>query len=163
MSTAMEVRVGTLVNALASCLCDELEQAERESSIPKPCFCGVLPGSVVSFDYCDEGGMAWARLAQITPVMLPGRNCVMEYDVTVELAIMRCAPVIEEDGDLPTMEEQLAAAMLQNFDMGLMHKVITCCEGIPASFTMQEMGAYIPVGPDGACVGGAWTCTWRTA
>lgn len=158
MTTALEVRVGALVNGLSACLCAELEVAEDESGVKMPCICTTLPGSAVPFDYCAEGGMAWARLVGIEPVPTVGR-CAVEYDVTVEVAILRCAPGIDEAGNLPSDEEQQAAAMLQFFDMGVLHKVLTCCT-VPTSFSFQTIGSYAPV-LDGGCLGGFWTATWR--
>jgi flagellar biosynthesis protein FliQ len=162
MSTTLELRVGALVNGLGAALCEALTKAEEDTGVTAPKLCTVMPGVVVALDYCAEGGMAWSRLVQITPfVSQQGRVCTFSYDITVELSVMRCAPVIEEDGELPTNEEQLATAMLQNFDMGLMHNVLTCYNA-GANMTFTEMGAFVPFGPDGQCVGGAWTATWRT-
>lgn len=162
MSTPIEIRVGTLVNGMGAALCEALEQAEESTGVTKPKFCSVLPGAVVALDYCGEGGMAWSRLVGIRPVQVQeGRICVIQYDVIVELAVMRCAPIIEEDGELPSEAEQLAAAMLQNYDMGLMHKVLTCTS-TPNTFTFQSMGEFLPYGPEGQCVGGIWSAVWRT-
>lgn len=160
MTTRFETQVGDLVNGIASCLCLELADAVREGNA-QPCICTVMPGAVVAFDYCEEGGMAWARLAGILPVEnTQPYTCAVEYDVTVEIGILRCAPGLGEDGELPTMPEQLAASMQQQFEMGLMHKVLSCC-ATTASFDGPAINGYTPVGPDGGCVGGVWTATWR--
>lgn len=163
MSTAFQVRIDSLLHALASSLCAEFDAAAEESGVAKPCLCTVLPGSVLSFDYCDEGGMAWARLVGIEPVeRQEGRVCVIEYDVTIEVGALRCAPSLGENGELPSEAEQLAASMMQNYDLGILHKVLTCTK-VPESFDFAAMGPYTPIGPDGNCLGGTWTRTWRTA
>lgn len=162
MSTVIETRVGALLNSLASCLCAELTVANEEADIPKVCLCTVLPGSAVAFDYCSEGGMAYSRLVGITPVPTTVGRCATEFDVTVEVAILRCAPMPDDDGNLPSDAEQLAASMLQNFDMGILHKVLTCCS-VPRSFDFQLLGPFTPVGPEGGCLGGVWSATWRFA
>jgi hypothetical protein len=159
MSTTVEMRVGALLTGLAACLCAELEVAADESDIPKPQMCTVLPGAAVAFDYCDNGGMAYSRLVGIEPIVTSAGRCAVEFSVTVEIAILRCAPMIGEEGELPTEAEQLAASMLQNFDMGLLHKVLTCC-AVPASFTDQTLGPFTPIGPDGGCIGGVWSSSW---
>jgi hypothetical protein len=163
MSTTIEVRVNALLHVIGAALCAELEVAESESGITKPCLCTVLPGANVAYDYCEEGGMAWSRLFAITPVeVVNGNQCVIEYDVTVEVGVLRCAPGLGPDGELPTEPEQLAASMQQMFDMGVMHKALTCTP-VAAYYSLAQMGPYTPIGPDGGCVGGTWTRTWRMA
>jgi hypothetical protein len=159
------MRVGSLVVGLASSLCAELTVANEEANIPKPTLCTVLPGSAVAFDYCDIGGMAYARLVGIEPVTSVAGRCATEFDVTVELGILRCAPQMQVDGNdvtLPTDAEQLAASMQQFFDMGLLHKVLTCSTP-PPTMDLWLLGTYSPIGPEGGCVGGIWSASWRTA
>ena len=159
----MEVRVGALVTAIGSALNNALDISEEESNVTKPKMVTVLPGAAVAFDYCEDGGMAWSRLVAVEPIETQvGRQCVVEYDITVEVAILRCAPMIHEDETLPTAEEQLAASMLQFHDLGLMHDVLACTV-VPATFENYRIGTYAPVGPEGGCVGGSWTATWRTS
>lgn len=162
MTTPLEVRINSLLATLAAALCAELTVAEEDSDVPKPTLCTVLPGSAVAFDYCDEGGMAYTRLVGIIPINANPGKCATEFEVGVEIAILRCAPVVTEGGELPDDAEQLAASMLQNFDMGLMHKVISCTE-VPQVFDFLTLGTFTPIGPDGGCLGGSWTATWRTA
>lgn len=162
MTTTIEVRVGALLTNLAACLCAELATASEESGIPAPQLCTVLPGSAVAFDYCDNGGMAFSRLVGIAPVVTNASRCATEFEVSVDVSIMRCAPMIGEEGELPTAAEQLAASMLQNFDMGVLHKVLTCCK-VPDSFMDLTLGTFVPIGPEGGCLGGVWTGTWRMA
>ena len=42
----------------------------------------------------------------------------------------RCAPMVNELGDPPTLAEQFDANVTLVRDMGLMHKVITCCDTV---------------------------------
>ena len=86
-------------------------------------------------------------------------SCSNQWEVTVEVGILRCAPMMDADGNLPDMAEHLAAAMQQNFDMGLMLQTLMCCE-TPARFDGPAIGPYIPQGPEGTCVGGSWTAKW---
>jgi hypothetical protein len=162
VTTPLEMRVGALLNGLSACLCAELTVAQEESGVPFPCLCTTLPGATVAHDVYGQGGMAWSRLVGIDPVTSNVGHCAVEFDVTVEVGIMRCAPTMSEEGDPPSDAEQLAASMLQNFDMGILHKVLTCCP-VPKSFTFILIGPFVPYGPDGAVLGGTWSATWRTA
>lgn len=158
----MEQRIGALVTTFAAALQVALEDDDK-AGIPKPKMVTALPGAQVAFDYCDEGGMAWARLVGITTVQqVQGNQCVVEYEVTIELAILRCAPTIDESGNLPSSDEQLAAFLQQMHDMGTMHKVLTCTP-TPVTYSAFVLGDYNPVGPDGGCIGGFWQATARFA
>ena len=89
------------LTSLAACLCDQIESA----GLPKPCFCGVVPGdSVVDTygGYCnDKCGMAWVRLADAYPAQAVGQpsetvgNCGNGIGFTVEIGILRCYPVTQ--------------------------------------------------------------------
>lgn len=174
--TMMERRIDELLIGLASCLCSTLRAAASEGHSQEPCFCGVLPGAAVAQDYCDgglcedKGGMAWTRLVSVQARQEQGpggesgtlapNQCVTVYDVTVEIGVLRSAPMPDEEGEPPSVSEQLAASMLQNSDMGVMLSVIGCCDEVPDSLGDPVIGEYVPVGPEGGCVGGAWSATW---
>lgn len=162
MDTAIERKVMTLLTSLSACLCGEVQKRVNAGDMDALCFCGVLPGNEVPFDYASEG-MAWVRVSMITPmpVETSGRVCAMEYDVTVQMGMLRCAPTIDDNGDLPDVEEMLTSTGAQHRDMGLMHQVITCCDtGIGSDPVIID---YAPVGPEGGIVGGAWSATWRVS
>lgn len=108
--------------------------------------------------------MAWSCLVGLTPVQTndPFSSCAVEYEVTAELGVLRCAPTLHEDNTLPTMAEYVATSLLQNADMGLMHNLLSCWTA-PPSFTGPAIDSFIPIGPDGGCVGGIWTARWRFA
>jgi hypothetical protein len=161
--TVIENRVFTLLTALSACLCEEYSSLAEEDPASALCFCGILPGEQVPFDYSD-GGMAWVRAALIAPMATldaAGRACAVEYDVTVSIGVLRCAPGLSDSGEFPTSAEQFDTFRLQALDMGLIHKVISCCKtGIGSK---PVIGEYTPVGPDGGAIGGAWTATWRVS
>jgi len=161
--TTMENRVFTLLTALSACMCEQFTALAEEDPSTALCFCGILPGEQVPFDYSD-GGMAWVRTALIAPMPVldaGGRACGVEYDVTVSLGVLRCAPMLSDSGEFPTVEEQFEAFRQQTVDMGIIHKVIACCKtGIGSN---AAIGEYTPVGPEGGALGGAWTATWRVS
>lgn len=156
----LATRALRMVTDLASCLCREIEEQAEAGLVQPVCSCMILPGNEVPFDYCEDG-QAWARLVSIVPVegdRIP-QACVAQWDITIEVGILRCAPMLGEDGELPPLSENIDSATAQIADLGIMHKVLTCCqmEGAPP-VTLRE---YVPVGPDGGCLGGVWHATWR--
>ncbi len=162
--TSIENRVFTLLTELQACMCEQFQRIADEGTAPELCFCGIIAGEMVPFDY-GEGGMAWVRPALIAPMEVnttsSGGACAIEYDVTVSLGVIRCAPMLSDQGELPTVAEQFEAFATQTRDMGILHWVISCC---PTSIgSKPTLGEYTPVGPDGGVVGGAWTATWRVS
>lgn len=143
---------------LAACLCTQL----HDSGLPDVCFCGVLPGSEVAWDYasgCDNCGMAWVRLLGMQPSTafpqadINPSNCSKPLAYTVEMGVLRCAPMPKEDGTPPTLEEMLDATELQIADAAAMRRAVACCLGVRGWI----LGPYQPVGPQGGAVGGLWT------
>ena len=161
-SSLIENRVATLLTEVASCLCSSISDTE---DVPDVCFCGLLPGAEVPGDYCD-GGQAWARLVGISPYVSQGgeqqggKPCQAgDFIVGVEIGILRCAPMPDDEGQAPSMAEQLDATLLQMKDMGVLRLVIGCCE-LSNDITV-EPGDYTPIGPEGGCLGGTFTFTAR--
>lgn len=162
--TSIEKSVMQLLTSLSACLCAKVNEQVKAGTMKPLCFCGIVPGNEVPFDYASEG-MAWVRSGLITPMPIEdagGRPCGIEYDVTVQVGMLRCAPGVDEyTRELPTVEDMLVSTAEQHRDMGLMHEVITCCDtGIGSK---AVVGEYTPVGPEGGIVGGAWTATWRVS
>ncbi len=147
------------LTALRDCLC--------EAANPQLCQCTVLPGELVSIDYCTECsggvcGQGWVRLESAFPsTVFPmqdtdatlGRSCGKVLAITVELGMVRCAPVGDAQGNPPSTDQWEAASIQQMTDMAAMRTAIQCC--FPHELTV--LGAYTPVGPAGGCVGGHWS------
>lgn len=158
----MSNRVYDLMVDIATCLC---AQAKVNGS-PDFCFCGVLPGEVVVADYIGEGctddvcGMAWVRLVTGYPSSGVGRvnenvgNCSSELGIDLEIGMLRCLPVSDNDGEPPTPEEMLAATSQQTDDMFTMLQAVTCCSSLSSKDFI--LSAYSPMGPDGGVVGGTF-------
>ena len=66
--------------------------------------------------------------------------------------------MVSELGDPPTLAEQFDANVTLVRDMGLMHKVITCCDTVADQGRPEQFTTF---GPEGDCLGGAWLATWR--
>jgi hypothetical protein len=148
--------VNAVLAELAGCLCNEIDKT------PDPvCFCGVVPGSIAAWDYvdsCDEAcGMAWVRLVDVVPANGLGvpntnaGNCGSALGIDVEVGLVRCFE-IPADGQAPTVEQMLSAAVQQSADMLTMRRAISCC----SSSKEFVVDGYVPVGPQGAVVGGIW-------
>lgn len=145
--------VTAITASLSECLCNEARL--RDDGL---CFCGILPGGDVVYDYCDRGGEVYVRLAGITPMLDEFNECVARYEVNIEVGVLRCPLYLDEDGAAPSEEEQAAAAIQQYADMSMMHKAIMCCD-LGVDYPLR-IGAYQPVGPAEGCLGGFWLATW---
>jgi hypothetical protein len=149
---------------LNACLCAEI----TSSGLPEPCVCELLPGGDVAFDYCtecDDGrcGQAWVRLVAAYPSQVLGEpdttgNCATRLSYTLEVGIIRCAPLPGNDGSPPSVDAQLSATRLQLADMQAMRRAIACCMGadVDRDYILEP---YTPYPVLGGCVGGFWTVT----
>lgn len=159
---------------LAACLCAEIAASE----LPTPCFCGVLPGSTVSLDYCggdscegECGGQAWVRPVDIYPsAVFPNpdvtpTNCNSPLAFRLEVGIGRCVPMGHNNPvggyTPPTVDEQLAAARLQMADMAAMRRAIQCCMAGNENLD-YVLESYTPLIPQGGCGGGSFTVVIRS-
>lgn len=174
--------VHDLAEAVLGCVCAALDAAVAdgvEGALGCPCRACVIPG-VVAWDGCDAlegcGGQAGGPPGQLTvsvrqihpstldrfPAMdtsVQGvRGCTPPPLTAAELIItlLRCAPVMDEDGCPPTCEELTAAARAVHVDMATVYSALWCClPGLgpgrrPLRFVM---GAQTVIGPQGGCVG----------
>lgn len=152
--------------SLAECLCTQI----TGSGLPEPCFCGILPGGEAAYDYCDsceDGtcGQAWVRLAQAFPssafpVPDVGRGtCASPLAFELVVGIVRCAPSPDDQGNPPSLGDQFATSQLVVADMMAMRRAIMCCAQAQKGRD-YTLGFYLPVGPEGGCVGGVWTATF---
>lgn len=152
--------VQTKLEQIAACVCAQIEVDE----LPKTCFCGILPGAEVAWDYtgdCGEGtcGMAWVRLISVYPSSVIGTpdesagNCSALIGMDVEIGIARCVSQPDDDGNPPAPADLQADAALQVADAMALRKAAVCC----APEKDFILGPYIPVGPSGGLVGGVWT------
>jgi len=160
--------------ALSACLCAEI----TASGLPEPCFCGLLPGSTVSLDFCGAGkcdgecgGQAWVRPGEMfTSVAFPSpdtalQNCNSPLAFRLEVGIARCLPMGRNNpvgGYIPpTLDEQLAATRLQMADAAAMRRAIQCCMAANENLD-YVLETYSPLPPQGGCGGGTWTVLIRS-
>ena len=146
------------VTELADCLCGFLETEGGG----RPCWCGVYPGAMVSWEYCGECsggmcGMGYVRPAGIFPYStfpLPeiDVNCTSPLTWSVEIGALRCMPH-PPDGRVATPTEMMEVSIQTMLDARAMYKAVKCCEAIKGA----AVEFYTPTGPEGGCVGGYWT------
>lgn len=152
-----------VLSELATCLCEEIVA----SGLPETCFCGIYPGGEVPFDHCvncgqTKCGQAWVRLVTVYPSSafpqqdegIDGGLCSSPLAFRVEVGILRCAPMPDQKGNPPGVEENYGAAFLQMADMQAMRRAMECCLG--DSKRRHFVENYTPV-TAGGCVGGIWT------
>lgn len=141
--------------ALADCVCTELATTGGGPT----CWCGLVPGALVSWEFCGECdggkcGMGYVRVDGVVPynvfpVAEIDLNCARPLAIRVEVGALRCIPVAEE---LPSPETLAEVTAIQMMDIWALYRALMCCG---ASAVAAE--AYVPVGPEGGCVGGFWT------
>lgn len=151
--------ISDLALRLRTCLCDALVDNP-------PCWCGVWPGSEVPWDHCGEcdGGSCGTAYVQVTNAFVSSEfpfpdtegRCYapMAYELTV--GVVRCIPVADEEGNLPSSGEILSSFLTNLDDQQAVWKAIQCCMGKDVTHTL---GSWEPLGPQGGCVGGQFTVT----
>ena len=140
---------------LADCVCTEL----ASSGGGPTCWCGLYPGATVSWDFCGECagdlcGMGYVRLAGVFPYSsfpepLTDTRCTRPLGWSVDVGALRCVPT-SADGSLPDPTTMSEVAINQVLDASALHRAIKCC-----GYDVAIEG-YLPVGPQGGCVGGFW-------
>lgn len=173
--------VHDLAEAVLGCVCAALDAAVEdgvEGALGCPCRACVIPGAV-AWDGCDalEGcgggpgapGQLTVSVARIYPAgdRFPAmdttvqgvRGCVPPQLTAAELVItlLRCAPVMGEDGCPPSCEELAEAARAVHVDAATVYSALWCCLPSlgpnPRRPRRFVVGAQQIIGPQGGCVG----------
>jgi hypothetical protein len=153
-----------VMEKLRDCLC-----AEIDAKLAPVCFCGVIPGSpenyldVESPDPEQCGGSAWVRLQNTfrssrLPEVETANSELGFLAATFEVGIIRLVQAVDEDGQAPSVETDLASVSLILADMEGIERAITCCFGEDYDWAL---GTYTPSDGLGGVVGGAWTVAVR--
>jgi hypothetical protein len=153
------IRLAKAVAALTDCVCAAL----AANGAGPTCWCGLFPGSEVSWDFCGECsgatcGMGYVRVVSIyesssfpTPDPTP-TNCAAPLVVELAIGALRCIPVAEQDGTLPNEEALLETGLGVFADMAAIRTAVSCCE-----VGDRALGVWTPLGARGGCVGGEWS------
>lgn len=149
-----------VLDQIQVCLCAQL----TDSDIPV-CRCCVVAGNVALDNCCEEDdceGQAWVRLVRVYPSdRFPAAGaqktaCPIQWAAVVEVGVVRCAPTLNNQGEVPTCEELAASAAGVHADMVAMYRAVGCC-GLDSDEVV--LGEWSPIGPEGGCVGGRMTAT----
>lgn len=133
------------------------------------CYEGVKPGQDVAYDFGDDcAGMLWTRLQSTfaSSAIFPNADFVaqrpgvpLRLAHVFEIGLVRgvelpdnAAPA-EPVADYADVERQLA-------EQAAIFRAI-CSYFKPLRFVDWLPGSYVPVGPQGAVLGGVWTVTAR--
>lgn len=162
---AGESSIKVILEELAACLCSALGQDAS-------CYCGIIFGpQLVPVEFhsddsaCTACAAGYVRLDQAYPsVDFPAQSdqatCRTVLAFPVSVGIQRCAPLGDDRGNPPTLEEQEDYARRAIDDMELIRSAIRCCltddkfEGI-----QYVMSNFVPLPVEGGVGGGEWRLT----
>lgn len=121
----------------------------------------VAPGAEVAWDDCCEGQL-WGRVVNLAPLQSTSqqsaRGCFEPfYLLSIELGILRCASVVNNQGKAPRPETLTDEGLRGIADMAALLEAIQCND------RTRTIGRWTPRGPDGGCVGGFWTFDVRVS
>lgn len=148
----------TLAAALLAHILDRL--TDLDASPGRAFVCGE--DTIPADDCCD--GLVWTRVASIAPTdggvntfaqLLPAGTPVPGHSIRLEAGALRCAPVMQDNGQPPDPSEYTAYALQAAQDRQAIRLAVEC--DLPADiFAAQADGqvpdVWTPIG--GACTGG---------
>lgn len=164
-----------LAETVLACVCEALDQValevEGHPGCPT-CRTCVVPGQA-AWDGCDDpcgssetGGqlsVGYARIYGTTRFPEPDlevqglRGCKPPATMAAEMVVtlLRCAPIVNENGCPPTCEELSAAARVTHVDAATVYNALLCCLPHTGSRKGRRfvMGEQRVIGPQGGCVG----------
>lgn len=157
------MKLSEMLDILLASLIVELR---KDNVLDDVCTASLYPGDAVPIDYAECGGMAWVRFLGANPSAsfptpdITVNNCASTLAFSVEMGVLRKAPIAESvlnaDIDLPSEEENTQSAQEQADDVERMYRAIQLAA---RDIDFVVAGSYVPTGPDGGVVGGAWTLT----
>lgn len=148
--TQRDNRVFPIMTKLAGCLCSKLTDFGFDT-----CFCGVVTGDATDLTpVSEDGDMGWVRLVGLTPAQeeIAGQLCAVRLVANFEVGVASCYPIREE---ALSVDEQLHISDVAMAGMQAALQAILCCDWTPNGRSMI-LGEFIPLGPEGGVIGGAW-------
>lgn len=165
MASPLVTVLGILTDVL-----DLLTDSEGSEDTPDcaltvlPCRTAVYLGGEVPWDECGDGGcsgkdgMLWAKLISVDPTAggSDQGNCP-SYIWTAEIGIVRCIATLGEGSAPPSASVIEADAIRQAADADAIYTALRCCDARSEALREVALSRWNPLGPQGACAGGAWT------
>lgn len=149
----------TTMDALIECAQTQLTGAERPACTYGKTVGPPAPGPAGCCDNCKNGsgGQVSAHLERTYPVngddfeqVTVRANCrpfATAADITV--VVIRCYPSMDEQGNMPTLDETTPFADELNTDLSAVWNALVCCPG----YTVALREAAIDADPEGGCSG----------
>lgn len=129
---------------------------------PSPSRVVMAPGGVVAWDDCCDG-QVWTRLVSLSPVYPAsgqGQKCgPLLWLATIGIGVLRCAAVLDDQGVAPLPMKLNADTFQMTQDAADLSRSIQCDMASLPGQQRLSMGNWMPLGPEGGCVGGEWTVT----
>lgn len=151
--------VNTLAPVLASLLCCVEENLSEPVGRAL-----VMPGNTVVWDDCCDGQL-WVRIVSLvgssamsTPAKQP---CVPLYQCRVGIGVVRCAHTVDDHGMAPTPAEMTADSFATYQDSLDVIQAVNCCFAEQEIVQTLRIEQWLPVGPQGGCVGGEVSITFN--
>lgn len=156
-----------IVTGVGACVLDALGQTPAGV----PCRqCLLVPSGTIPWDGCDcdcatPGQVAQAitsvHEAETFPALMVGNwaRCGPHQTViTVTLSVVRCVPVLDEQGVPPSCPDELAAAVTLENDRTAVRQALACClhdlaTAVPPTIRAYNIGPSVTVGESGGCAG----------
>lgn len=133
----------------------------------------VYDGPAVPADDCCEG-LVWIRIGTVTPTdgsaepyreMRNAPAGPVGATILFEFGVLRCASILDSDGEAPSPDEYTADALAASADRQAMRLAVLCdfpSDIMAANCDGQIPGPWIPVDA-GGCSGGYMTTTVGTS
>lgn len=110
----------------------------------------VADGATVPAEDCCDG-VAWVRVALVSPSDGSGDPYVemrnlpagpAGHVITLEIGVLRCTPVLGEQGESPPPEDYTEAARVAAADRGAMRMAVLC--DFPADIVAAQADSQVP-------------------
>jgi hypothetical protein len=140
--------IWNLLEELRVCVCLALDETECLC----PCYTMVAVGDVI-IDNCCEGFL-YVTADRIYPTeSFPVQDtgpvaCSNPLAVDITVGILRCAPIMTENGDFPTPQEISDAAKITYTDAFVATTALICCLAATKRSRQFSMRGTTFVGPD---------------
>lgn len=121
----------------------------------------LVPGDNVPDDWCDCEGLAYVRvITQVPNGQQP--NCPpISITATLGVGIIRCAAVLDEQGNPPPDSVLNDEALAMSQDAATIYGALVCCSPslVEAKLINRAptIGPWVPQGPLGGCARGEWS------
>lgn len=150
------------LTVIADALSDLLACAEAAVD-PPPKAVRVMSGdpTTVAYDVCEtdalgRDGQLFVHLygVEADPETYGDGGCTT-FDASVDVAIIRCAETVEDDGSPPPDGDLTAESLRVLDDAAALLRAVVCCWRPSVRFGVEPL-RWSSIGPEGGCVGGRW-------